>query len=344
MKQRKTGGIVLLAALLFLFLAVSLLTVVRIQRQTRDHGMMINQLGIVRGMTQRIVKLELAGENTVELVRSVDDTITLYHRRFRTASLDQIMRSVEEQWVSLKETIELHRGARTDEKERLEQALLEQSETMWRSTNASVFLGQMKTEESREMFRFIALLVLVELIIGGLILFLFIRVVRLKIEPGSLLDPLTGCYNRNVFFAELQSEISRAERYKVPFSLIEFDIDHFKKVNDSYGHDTGDRVLRELTAYVRGLLRSSDILARTGGEEFTIIVPHTDAADARRLAEKLRKEIEEYNFDLPEPVTCSFGVSTYSEGESWQDLFSRADELLYNAKENGRNRVEGEPV
>ncbi len=342
MKQRKTGGIILIAALLVLLLTISLMLILLHHSRTRGDVKMINELGIIRGMSQRIVKLELGGMDPGELIGQVDRTFLLCRGRFEETSMHPFIDLLEDDWNRLKASLERYREAEAGGKEELRTLLLEQSETMWERANATVLLGLFEAEESRELLGFLLVFILAELLIGGFIFYLIISIVRRKLEPDALLDSLTGCYNRNVFYTELQNEINRAERYKLPLSVMEFDIDHFKKVNDTYGHDTGDRVLKELSALVKQMLRSSDTFARTGGEEFGLLIPHTSAADAHRLAEKLRKAIETCDFDLPEPITCSFGVSAHRPGESWQDLFSRTDELMYKAKSNGRNRVEQE--
>jgi diguanylate cyclase (GGDEF)-like protein len=301
---------------------------------------MINELGIIRGLSQRLVKLELGGISSGELITELDDTFAFCSVRFEQTPVYPLISLVQEDWNRLKLSLERYREAEESEKEALRKLLIKQSEAMWKRANATVLLGQFEAEKNRELLGFLLIFILAELLIGGSILYLMVSIVRRRLEPDALLDSLTGCYNRNVFYTELQSEISRAERYKMPLSIMEFDIDHFKKVNDTYGHDTGDRVLKELAGLVKQLLRSSDTFARTGGEEFVLLIPHTSSADAHRLAEKLRKAIEAFDFDLPEPITCSFGVSAHQQGESWQDLFSRTDELLYKAKANGRNRVE----
>jgi diguanylate cyclase (GGDEF)-like protein len=153
-------------------------------------------------------------------------------------------------------------------------------------------------------------------------------------------DPLTSIYNRKKFEDELEKEIMRTERYKTGLTLMIFDIDHFKSINDTYGHQAGDAVLMELTEIVTANVRKTDTFARYGGEEFVVITPETTLVGATELAEKLRELIQDNNFSNVGHVTCSFGVSEYMGAESAHTFIKKADYALYIAKNNGRNRVQ----
>ena len=163
----------------------------------------------------------------------------------------------------------------------------------------------------------------------------------LEVERLSVTDQLTGAYNRRKFITVLENEMDRMVRYDRSFSLIMFDIDHFKNVNDTYGHDIGDFVLREISKNAMERLRNADTFARWGGEEFMILAPETTLEDALKLAEILRSSIEEYNFSPVSKVTSSFGVvcSTETELKTIDDLTKAVDEALYHAKRSGRNKV-----
>ena len=156
-------------------------------------------------------------------------------------------------------------------------------------------------------------------------------------------DGLTDLHNKRFFNEAIEKEISRARRYERTFSLVLFDIDHFKKINDTYGHLAGDAVLRQLGALVKGRVRRDDVPARTGGEEFAVILPEVGAQGAALLADKLRKSVEESTFRFEGtviPVTVSLGVAEWAAGiEDPAELVKRADERLYDAKRNGRNQV-----
>jgi diguanylate cyclase (GGDEF)-like protein len=159
------------------------------------------------------------------------------------------------------------------------------------------------------------------------------------LETQATTDALTGIYNRIKFNTSLTMEMARSERYQSPLSLILFDIDHFKNVNDTYGHSAGDNVLKRLAKRIQASIRETDIFARWGGEEFVILAPGLFIMEAVQLAEKLRRNIEELYFIKPQKITLSFGVAAFKKGDSSTVLINRADEALYRAKENGRNQV-----
>jgi diguanylate cyclase (GGDEF)-like protein len=169
---------------------------------------------------------------------------------------------------------------------------------------------------------------------------LWLQEQALQLGHQATTDSLTGLYNRLKFNQEIASEILRSDRYKSPFSLVLFDIDEFKKVNDTHGHQLGDKVLVQLSRLALSLIRSTDLLARWGGEEFVILAAGSDGQMAAHAAEKLREGIGRVVFEEVGSVTCSFGVAQYMEGETAESLIGRADDALYRAKMNGRDQVE----
>ncbi len=162
-----------------------------------------------------------------------------------------------------------------------------------------------------------------------------------ELEQLAITDRLTGLFNRMKLDQSLQDEIKRFERYRHAFSIILMDIDHFKKINDTYGHQTGDEILKTVSIILTNNLRQVDVIGRWGGEEFLIICPETDLECATDIAEKLRKTVESSDFDQGIAVTCSFGISEIASNGNDADLIQKADDALYRAKANGRNRVEG---
>lgn len=160
----------------------------------------------------------------------------------------------------------------------------------------------------------------------------------------ALTDPLTNAHNRRFFDDKLESEYSRAKRYKNDLSVVILDIDHFKNVNDEYGHDDGDKVLIAMTKCIHQYLRGNDIFARIGGEEFSIILPYTSKDKAKVFVDRIRKALEflevksDDNRDIH--ITASFGIADFSSGpNSEKDLLKNADHALYSAKRNGRNKT-----
>lgn len=161
-----------------------------------------------------------------------------------------------------------------------------------------------------------------------------------KLEELSTIDQLTKVYNRRKFDDLIAAEIDRANRYKHRFALIMFDIDHFKHVNDTYGHHVGDTVLIEISSLVKNNLRKTDAIIRWGGEEFVVIASETTLPNAAVLGDKLRVLISKHNFNPGGQITSSFGISEYIYSETAETIMKRVDSALYTAKKNGRNRIE----
>ncbi len=165
-----------------------------------------------------------------------------------------------------------------------------------------------------------------------------------ELERLSQTDPLTEVANRRAFMEALERECVRVRRHGSPLSLLLMDLDHFKQINDQYGHAAGDVVLKECARVVEPEIRASDYFARIGGEEFAIVLPESDLRSARQLAERVRRAIAAHAFDSPQgalTVTVSVGVATTvsDQDESPECLLIRADKWLYAAKSEGRNRV-----
>jgi len=156
----------------------------------------------------------------------------------------------------------------------------------------------------------------------------------------TITDDLTGIYNHRYIFQCLQQELRRAKRYKHPLTVMMLDLDHFKLVNDRWGHQVGDHVLKSVARIIASNLRETDMVGRYGGEEFLVILPMTDIKDGLQVAERIRKEVQEASFRQKGlKVTISIGAAQYN-GDKLDKLIGRADSLLYQAKNNGRNRVE----
>ncbi|WP_294966534.1 transporter substrate-binding domain-containing protein [Sulfurimonas sp.] len=161
-----------------------------------------------------------------------------------------------------------------------------------------------------------------------------------RIEKLSITDQLTQLNNRMKLDEAFKVEIERSKRYKHPFSIILIDIDNFKLVNDTYGHDIGDKTLIDIAGILKQSVRNTDMVGRWGGEEFLVLAPETDLEYAMKLANKIRKNIEYHEFKQVGNTTASFGVSTFREDDTQETLVKKVDIALYKAKENGRNRVE----
>lgn len=160
-----------------------------------------------------------------------------------------------------------------------------------------------------------------------------------QLEVLATTDPLTRLYNRRKFEELLNHELDRCKRYAGDFALIMLDADHFKQINDRYGHDIGDAVLRFLSDLIKSQLRKSDVVARWGGEEFIALVAEADTDTSLTVADKLRKAVEEGQFPQQLRVTISLGVALARRNDTSASIVKRADQAQYRAKQAGRNRV-----
>lgn len=158
-------------------------------------------------------------------------------------------------------------------------------------------------------------------------------------EKMASTDRLTGAYNRTKFIEIFETEFQRFSRYKTAFSIIMMDIDHFKVINDNYGHNIGDKVLVEVTSMTSKNIRATDMLVRWGGEEFVVLASSSELSSAVALAEKLRLAIVEHSFSSNLKVTMSFGVAEIEIGDTLETIMARADAALYESKRTGRNKV-----
>jgi diguanylate cyclase (GGDEF)-like protein len=160
-----------------------------------------------------------------------------------------------------------------------------------------------------------------------------------KLVEQSVIDPLTGAFNRRQMVSSLEEAIERKRRTRTPASILVFDIDDFKSINDNHGHAAGDHVLKKFVSLVSKRARRLDQLFRTGGEEFMLFLPDTPGSGALMLAEEIRVLISEADFIDGRPVTVSIGLSELEAGETVDDWLRHGDQALYSAKENGRNQV-----
>jgi diguanylate cyclase (GGDEF)-like protein len=166
-----------------------------------------------------------------------------------------------------------------------------------------------------------------------------VAVNKAQLWDMAVTDSLTGLYVRRYFMVKLQEEIHRAERYNKVISVIMADLDGFKNINDTFGHDAGDRALEAISYLLKKNIRDVDAIARYGGEEFVILVPDADKDAAFGLAERLREEVAKVKLDNMSPITVSLGIATFpTDGTDVEDLIRKADAAMYAAKRAGRNK------
>ncbi len=302
---------------------------------------LLEQSGRIRGTVQRLAKNELSGSPPARLIADVDSglgklELAVSEGREYQASRDSL-RALDAKWQDFKVMLRSSQGLPQDEY-RVE--LMAMSESLWYLADSVV--AQIRA--SSELILYQARYLLVSL---GALLALAVSVALLarshvagKLEAASYTDHLTGLYNRRFFAAALLQESRRAERSGAAFSLIFFDLDEFKQVNDRAGHPAGDRCLVAVAAAVAARMRRSDLLFRLGGDEFAALLPGTGGTEGVAAAEMVRLAVVE----LPPAaggagVTISLGVSAWRHGQDAETLQKEADEALYLAKQSGRNRT-----
>lgn len=311
-----------------------MLFVYQFYRNSKDDAAIINSLGKIRGSIQRYVKLILVKDESLdvaEVERTVNELISQYEN-------DNIpfLESIKTTWSNIKELSDKYLK---DSNHSNRQLLINESEKIWETSENLVRSKQYSSENDMVYLLLPVAFLTLEFFVGIGLLYIVKKYVYDNLESITLYDLLTDVYSRRYFFELLKGEISKAQRKEYMFSVIMFDIDHFKKVNDTYRHDKGDYVLKTIADIVKSSIRKADALSRIGGEEFTILLPDTNIDKATALAERVRRSVEDYKFDVVGRATISLGVTEFKADDSSDTLFKRVDEAMYLAKNSGRNCV-----
>ena len=322
-------------------------SIIQLQAFHND-ALSINNLGIVRGSIQRITKLELSLINSDILITEVDAILEQEKNQYQTKFIDAsklerelILKQfslLEKAWHDLKKQYISYRSSK---KSKIK--VIEKSEVCWNTANKIVYSAQKISETKHKHYKrkVITTLFAVSIFILGII-YLVYKIVHKNLEIGIITDPMTKLFNRNHFNVILRKQLNLNSRYSSPFSLILCDVDFFKKINDEYGHQQGDKVLTKLATLLQNNARENDYVFRIGGEEFALIFPQTTQEQAAIIADKFRQLVSDANFGVNRKVTISIGVCECSTDEGAEALFRRVDNALYQAKSSGRNKVVSE--
>ena len=297
----------------------------------------VNNIGYIRGSTQRLSQNIMKDEHH-KIIEEIEHTFKSIDQGFISKNKDYLTISdFILHYTQLKidwDTLKTNYSGNTSEED-----MHISIRACWDNANeaakAATDISKVKLDEITLTIYSIGSLIFILICLA---IFVIHTEVRNKLEMNIILDPLTKLYNRSYLFQELKSSVKSYARTKLPFCIIFFDIDHFKEINDTFGHRVGDRVLKTFALLVNEALRDEDKAFRYGGEEFVILAKFTNAEDAYRLAERLRIKISEYDFDLDCPVTISLGISEYKEDDTIDSIITRADEAMYKAKTLGRNQ------
>ena len=297
----------------------------------------INKSGIIRGGIQRVVKLEINGVNTDNEIKEIDTYIRYFFSiKVKNSYFLENFEVLNNQWNNLKSTIMSYR---TNPSNILKNELVEQSEITWLVAYECVNLMQDISEYKLTSFNRIYIIFFIDfMLIGFTIWFLYFSI-KMGLENDARIDSLTKVFNRNVFNDELENEINRNKRYGSSLSLILIDIDHFKKINDSFGHSVGDLVLFKFASTIKSLIRKNDIFCRIGGEEFIIITTNIDKVNTIKMVEKIKENVSKTKFEKVENLTCSMGVSFIKDDDTVSSFYKRVDDALYKSKKSGRDTI-----
>ncbi len=299
----------------------------------------INKTGVIRGNAQKVCKLELSGipdDDEIYQINAIfEDFLNFDKQILGSRNMESFilrLQQLQKEWITLKKHIHEYRK---DKSEVNNSKLLENSERFWDSANLTVGLAQELSESKLSTFRLMFAVFFIDFLLIIAIILLINSIVRNNLEKITRTDSLTGINNRTVYNEHISLEMERSIRYGDTFSLLLIDIDFFKNINDSYGHDEGDRVLISFCNLILESTRKSDVFCRFGGEEFVIIATHTDAENALKLANNLCNKIRQ-NMN---GITISIGITEWKIGDTKNSIFKRADEAMYKSKREGRDRA-----
>jgi len=340
--RSKYRNIFLIVTLLIITLLIQIFAYGEFYADLKKDTQIINDLSRIRGSIQRFTKLEMANVNNLELKEEIDTLINFYLTDKESSYLKSMgeyydLNVLQDQWETLLIYIDEYQ---LDPSYTNMWNVIRGSEACWKTADTFVLRNQYFAEKTTSYFKYFTMTMIFNLVAIIIVLILYKKFVHNNLESSAIRDALTGVFNRRYFDDYLKHEILRAKRSKTIFSLIMMDIDHFKKVNDTYGHDIGDYALKTLTEIILNSIRKSDVLTRIGGEEFTILLPDTDLKNAIDLAEKIRTNTENYIFNEIGQMTISLGLTEFKEQDSSEIIMKRTDNALYLAKAKGRNRCE----
>jgi diguanylate cyclase (GGDEF)-like protein len=339
-KMSTSNMLICLLCVLILVIIFNVLSVTNsIQKYVSNDAFIINRLGQIRGSMQRMSKLMVAKEeykNVEGFIEKAFEDIDKYYLTQELIKSYQTKIHFSDTYKELKKSwIDLKHGYDKDKT-----YIITVSERCWaladKTTTQAQKISEAKKDDLIYMIEFISMILLV---IIGLIIVSVQIFVKKGLEKDRITDRLTSLFNRYSFEEQIEYHIELFERYNNKFSIVFFDIDFFKKVNDTFGHDKGDDVLVEISQLLQKELRHIDFAFRYGGEEFIALLPETNLENAVKIAERLRESVREYNFSVDRQITISLGVAEYQKNETIREFVKRADRYLYKAKEVGRDKV-----
>jgi len=308
-------------------------------QNARTDAAVINAFGFIRGSVQRLVKL-MPYEDVTPIIAEIDKRYIFISKNylllpanqsyFEACDFEPQYRKMLRCWSLFKERLEHEE----------QQQMLEQSEGCWELANEVTDIVQQIAEKKQEAFKkhfFIRFLIILSILL--LLVYLVVFNVNRRLERDIMLDPLSGVNNRKFFREYVEHMVQDAKRYQRPLSLLFVDIDHFKRINDRFGHAFGDEVIKECAKTLGRTFRASDRIFRYGGEEFVVVIYNSDKEEVNQRAERFRERMEALRLEHPLVITVSAGITQFRDNEPIDVFVARADKAMYAAKRGGRNNI-----
>ena len=336
-----TSTIILFFLFIMLFIVIinQMFIQEELKKYTQLDTVLINKFGQIRGGIQRYTKLKIIYNNRYLKVNKEINNYFSTINSYLTSNTNIIPHENIIKFYDLYNDIQIlwEQIQKTDNKYQL----IFLSEKAWDKSNKLTCLVTQIAKNKIEKFKNIILIFsILTISVIFLIIIIVYFLVRTGLEKSTITDPLTKLYNRLFFNTQILYLKNRYYRTKQPFSAMLFDIDNFKKINDTYGHHIGDEVLKNIAKIIKNSIRKTDIACRYGGEEFIILFPDTNKQKALEISERIRKEIEKNVIYDDKPVTISAGVGEFNDSyKTIHHFIHDIDEALYTAKRTGKNKI-----
>lgn len=338
MKNSVSVKLIVLVLLVIFTLPLAIAISVSVLSKLQDDAKAVNTIGYIRGSSQRLTQM-LSPQERFSMLKEVEKKFDDIEKVYTSNNLSYIketqfiqhyskLRSCWNQLNKLTKQVQ----PSLEKVHTLEKQCWESAD---KTANITESISHIKYDQSAMIFLLVGCFILLLLIITIVVIH---TEVKNKLEKSVIQDPLTKLYNRNYLYTKLESKIKVFQRTQDPFTLLFIDMDHFKRINDDFGHSTGDLVLKKFASIVTKVLREDDLAFRFGGEEFVVLAAHANSEQAFFLAERIRLAVENYHFHTNFSVSISVGICEFKEGNTLDEIIDTADNMMYQAKAKGRNQ------
>ena len=313
-------------------------------KSIKNDAILINSGGMIRGGIQRVVKLTLEDKLNQDEIMKIDaifENFSVNYKKFASKHIMQDfyekLRELQRAWIELKYLLSSYEKNKTED---IREQIYNKSENVWKISVETLTVAENLYENKINSFGSIFAILLIDFSLVIIVILIINKNIRLNLEIVASTDTLTNIGNRNRYNESMEIYLKLFKNQKKNISYITFDIDYFKKINDNYGHDFGDEVLRKIAKIILTNIKKDDMFCRIGGEEFVLITDSLATKDDLvKFSNKLRTSVEDFDFDLGYKVTISVGATFFKENDTKDTIFKRADEALYISKNSGRNIV-----